>query len=51
MGGHPQATQVEVAKAIGKSRRAVQEANATLKGKGHLEREGAKRNGRWIVKL
>ena len=47
---NPNATQVGTAKAIGKSRRAVQGAVASLKTKGWLEREGAKKNGRWIVK-
>ena len=42
-------TQVNIAKAIGKSRRAVQEAIAALKKKGLLEREGARKNGRWVV--
>ena len=48
---HPQATQVDVATAIGRSRRAVQDAFAALKDKGLLWREGARKNGRWIVKL
>ena len=47
---HPQATQVEIAKAIGKSRRAVQDAIAALKAKGLLDRQGAKRKGYWIVR-
>jgi len=47
---HPTATQVEVAEAVGKSRRAIQDSIALLKEKGLLEREGAKKNGRWIVK-
>ncbi|MCL1876065.1 MAG: putative DNA binding domain-containing protein [Synergistaceae bacterium] len=47
---NPNATQVDAAKAISKSRRAVQETIAELKEKGLLEREGAKKNGRWIVK-
>jgi len=46
---HPQATQVEVAKVVGSSRRTVQEIIADLKEKKLLEREGAKRNGRWLV--
>ena len=46
---NPNATQADAAKAIGKSRRAVQGAVAALKGKGLLGREGAKKNGRWIV--
>ena len=48
---HPQATQVDVASAIGKSRRAVQDTIATLKEKGLLWREGARKNGQWVVKL
>ena len=47
---NPNATQIDAAKAINKSRRAVQNAVAALKEKGLLEREGAKKNGRWIVK-
>jgi ATP-dependent DNA helicase RecG len=47
---NPQATQIETAKAIGKSRRAVQDAIASLKENGLLEREGARKNGRWVVK-
>jgi predicted HTH transcriptional regulator len=47
---NPQSTQVEAAKAIGKSRRAVQDAVAMLKAKGLLERKGARKNGQWIVK-
>ena len=46
---NPQATQIETAQAIGKSRRAVQDSIAELKLKGLLEREGARKNGRWIV--
>jgi ATP-dependent DNA helicase RecG len=48
---HPTATQVETAAAIEKSRRAVQATMASLQEKGLLEREGAKRNGHWVVKL
>jgi ATP-dependent DNA helicase RecG len=47
---NPQATQVETAKAIGKSRRAVQDAVAALKDKGLLNHDGARKNGQWIVK-
>ena len=47
---NPNATQVDVAKAVKKSRRSVQDAIAVLKEKGLLEREGARKNGRWIVK-
>ena len=49
--GNPEATQLQIAAAIGKSKRAVQTAFASLKEKGLLEREGAKMNGRWVVKL
>lgn len=47
---HSIATQIEIAKAIGRSRRSVQNAIASLKEKGLLERKGAKKNGRWVVK-
>jgi len=46
---NPHATQVEVAAAIGKSRRTVQDAIAALKESGKLTREGAKKNGAWVV--
>jgi predicted HTH transcriptional regulator len=51
LGEHPEATQMDVAKAIGKSRRAVQDTITALKAGNLLEREGARKNGRWIVKL
>ena len=47
---NPNATQIDVAKAIEKSRRSIQDAISALKEKGLLEREGARKNGRWIVK-
>jgi ATP-dependent DNA helicase RecG len=47
---NPKATQKEVAEAIGKSRRTVQDAIKELREKGLLDRDGAKKNGRWIVK-
>ncbi len=47
---HPQATQIEVAEALGKSRRTIQDALSELREKGVLEREGAKKNGLWVVK-
>ena len=47
---NPRATQVEIASAIGKSRRTVQDAIAGLKEKGKIDREGAKKNGSWIIK-
>ena len=46
---HPRATQIEIATAIGKSRRTVQGTIAELKKSGKLDREGAKKNGAWIV--
>ena len=48
---NPTATQVEIAKAIGKSERTVKRMTPTLISKGMLERENGKRNGRWIVKI
>jgi ATP-dependent DNA helicase RecG len=48
--GNPQSTQAETAKAIGISRRAVQDIFAALKAKGLLEHRGARKNGQWIVK-
>ena len=47
---NPTATQKAIAEAIGKSRTTVQNAVKELQDKGFLEREGAKKNGRWIVK-
>ncbi|MDR2296521.1 MAG: MarR family transcriptional regulator [Clostridiales Family XIII bacterium] len=47
---NPQATQADTAKAVGKSRRAVQGTFAVLKAKGLLVREGARKNGRWLAK-
>jgi adenine-specific DNA-methyltransferase len=46
---NPYATQIEVAAAIGKSRRTVQDSIAGLKEGGKLKREGAKKNGAWVV--
>ena len=48
---HSRATQVEVATTIGKTRRGVQEAIARLKEKGLLDREGARKNGKWVVTI
>jgi len=45
----PRATQIELAKTTGKSRRTVQDTIALLKIQGRLRREGAKNNGKWIV--
>lgn len=47
---NPNATQNAIATAIGRSLRSVKSDIAALKNKGLLEREGAKRNGRWVVK-
>jgi len=44
------ATQAEIATAVGKSLRTVKADMAMLQKKGLLEREGAKKNGRWVVK-
>jgi ATP-dependent DNA helicase RecG len=46
---NPTATQLEIADILGKSRRTIQNTIASLKEKGVLKREGAKKNGRWIV--
>jgi len=46
---YPRATQIEVAEAIGKSRRTVQDTIALLKSQRRLSREGARSNGKWIV--
>jgi len=46
----PNATQIETADAIGKSRRSVQDAMSSLKEKGLIERDGSKKSGKWIVK-
>jgi ATP-dependent DNA helicase RecG len=46
---YPQATQVEIAEELGKSRRSVQGAFAKLQKSGKLNREGSKKNGTWIV--
>ena len=46
---HSHATQVELAKAIGKSRRAIQNSIAQLKEKGLLTHEGSRKNGHWVV--
>ena len=46
---NPRATQLEVAAAINKSRRSVQDTIALLKNKVRLRREGARSNGKWVV--
>ncbi|MDR3289206.1 MAG: putative DNA binding domain-containing protein [Peptococcaceae bacterium] len=47
---NPTATQAVISEAIGRSLRSVKNDIASLKGKGLLVREGAKRNGKWVVK-
>ena len=44
------ATQIEIAKHIGKSERTVKRMTPTLIERGLLERENGKRNGKWVVK-
>ena len=46
---HPQATQIEIAQVIGKSRATVQNTISALKERGLLDREGAKKKGKWLV--
>jgi ATP-dependent DNA helicase RecG len=46
---NPTATQAGIADVVGKSLRTIKADMAALQGKGLLEREGAKKNGRWIV--
>ncbi len=47
---NPAAKQIDIAKAVGKSLRTTKADMAALKEKGLLDREGAKKRGRWIVK-
>ena len=47
---NPTAKQAAVAAALGKSLRTVKNEMIALQEKGLLEREGAKKNGRWILK-
>ena len=47
---NPDATQVEIAKHIGKSERTVKRMTPVLIERGLLERENGKRNGKWVVK-
>jgi ATP-dependent DNA helicase RecG len=47
---HPTATQIEISKAIGKSRRTVQDAFASLKNKGIIDNNGSKQKPNWIIK-
>jgi ATP-dependent DNA helicase RecG len=46
----PTATQIEVAASVGKSLRTIKTDMAALQEKGLLKHEGARKNGRWIVK-
>ena len=46
---YPCATQIEIAAAVNMTRRGVQEAIVRLKEKGLLEREGARKNGKWVI--
>jgi predicted HTH transcriptional regulator len=48
---NPVITTQAVADALGVSRRTVDNHISQLKKAGLLEREGAKKNGRWIVKI
>ena len=48
--GHPGATQIETADAVGRSRRTVQVTISSLKEKGLIERSGSKKTGEWTVK-
>jgi len=47
---NPNATQIEIAKHIGKSERTVKRMTPALIERGLLERENGKRNGKWMVK-
>ena len=47
---NPDATQIEIAKHIGKSERTVKRMTPALIERGLLERENGKRNGKWVVK-
>ena len=47
---NPDATQIEIAKHIGKSERTVKRMTPALIERGLLERENGKRNGKWGVK-
>ena len=48
---NPAATQSLVSTAVGKSLRTVKNEIAALQKKGLLKREGAKKNGKWIVNV
>ncbi len=43
------ATQKELAAAIGKSERTVRRLIVSMQEKGLIEREGSRRNGKWII--
>ncbi len=47
---HPDITQQDLAKEIGKSLRTVKRMTVRLQEQGFLARENGKRNGRWVVK-
>ena len=47
---NPDATQIEIAKHIGKSERTVKRMTPALVERGLLERENGRRNGKWVVK-
>ena len=47
---NPDATQIEIAKHIGKSERTVKRMTPALIERDLLERENGKRNGKWVVK-
>ena len=47
---NPDATQVEIAKHIGKSERTIKRMTPVLIERGLLKRENGKRNGKWVVK-
>ncbi len=47
---HPDITQQNLAKEIGKSLRTVKRMTVRLQEQGFLARENGKRNGRWVIK-
>ena len=47
---NPAATQIKIAKHIGKSERTVKRMTPILIERGLLKRENGKRNGKWVVK-
>ena len=49
LGNNPQATQQDIVQAIGHSLYAIKNVIAQTQRTGQLKREGAKKNGRWIV--